>query len=199
MISRCGSRYFQILPTHLHVTPVPCALIQCKSSSWLFRKGMVGFGRSVMSWSWSCGTVRETCIFTTFSNFLPVIAPLRIVCMMFSFQQLQVCSLIFSLPILEDLQIWSSKASDLEGYTRTVLRPSNPPPPLTGTLKIHEPRGGIEHFIRGLSEQLNGIRFRKLECTWGSRINPMSGWSNTLEYVDVCYQIRGMLHFFPAV
>lgn len=85
------------------------------------------------------------------------------------------------------------------GRLETALRPFNKPPPLTGTLKIYEPQPGFEHFIRRLSDQLNGLRFRSIECMWGTgwyTITPMGACSNALEYVDVRFWNHGTLHSF---
>ena len=87
---------------------------------------------------------------------------------MYQSQQVQVCSLICSLPCLKDLYISVSMAGDLSCGDDTVAYPFTRPQ-LTGTLKLHQFRG-IEHFIPRLIDLLKGICFRKLEW-WGSEWN----------------------------
>ena len=116
--------------------------------------------------------------------------------MLYQSQQVQVCSLICSLPCLEDLYISVSMAGDLSCGDDTVAYPFTLPP-LTGTLKLHQFRG-IEHFIPRLSDLLKGIRFRKLEW-WGSEWNTqqsailLDACSSTLEDIDVWLTIGGTL------
>ena len=123
----------------------------------------------------------------------------RIVYMPDSVEQHHLCSLICSLPLLEDLCVGRSSAGNVggsHGIRETVLHPSTPPM-LTGTLKIDRFQG-IEHFIPRLLDLSKGIRFRRLECWWDSKediqrtMTCIDACSDTLEYVDVCSLIRGM-------
>ena len=133
--------------------------------------------------------------FRSLRSFLLGIASLYAVLMIYPSQQLQVLSLICSLPLLEDLVIRFSGALGWEGGNETVLHPLTPPP-LTGTLETYRFQG-VEHFIPRLLDQLKGVHFRKLECWWDSEediqraVTCVDACSNTLEYVDVCSLVHG--------
>ena len=120
--------------------------------------------------------------------------------MVFSSQLLQLCSLICSLPHLEDLHIRVCGWANLDGGDDTALHPLALPP-LTGTLNICQSQE-IEHFIHRLSDVAKGVRFRKLECSWDFKVDvqctmtAVDVCSDTLEHVEISSEIHGMLDSF---
>jgi hypothetical protein len=112
----------------------------------------------------------------------------------------QVFNLILSFPLLEDLAVitsWDTPIDDGDGFD-WLLSATQPPnsPLFTGSLELYLGNEVI-HFIRRLLLLPGGVHFRKFTLTWlhkGDHLLTMAlmeGCSDTLEYLDINYKLRG--------
>ena len=123
----------------------------------------------------------------SFRGFSPVLKYLHVSYVPLS--PLDVCSLIYSFPLLEDLCLAASSALGLYGSYPATIQPSNLPP-FTGTLRL-----ALNMQIHPITSWLLSApdipRFRGLNLSWVSQGDPSSmtalveRCSSTLEYLRI--------------
>ena len=129
-----------------------------------------------------------------FHKFSPTLKSLAVAS--FFLSRSEVFGLIPSFPHLEDLTlIGNDIISDEPDELETVVPPSNSPA-LTGSLELAM-SGGVAGIVRRLLVLPNGVHFQDVKMCWAeeedirSAAELVTGCSETLEHLDLMYQLTG--------